>query len=168
MELTKFKQLCNAYSTAQSDFETFRDESHAFAVEMVTSLKSYLEVPEGQFSLYSIGQNNDFTLVHPEVINAISLLPDSTWQLGVGLTVCKEPETLPQELILIHIIIRRDIAGEFYLKYASTDEEHKVEKSESWDFIPFFEFLHNAIISVYADQLTQFIGGDSTRRKIGY
>jgi hypothetical protein len=168
MKMTKFKELCQAYSKAQSDFENFRNESHEFAVAMIEKLKSYFEIPESQFSLYSVGQNNEFTLVLPEVINAISLRPDSLWQLGIGLTVCKAPETLPQELILLHILIRRDIDGVFYLKYVDENQEHKIEKSDDWNFIPFFDFLHDKIIETYQDQLTQFIDGDSTRRKIGY
>jgi|GEM_PF-3844548 len=52
------------------------------------------------------------------------------WQFGIGLTVCAAPETLPQELILIQILIRKDLDGNFFLKYGEKDKEQKIEKSQ--------------------------------------
>mgnify|MGYP000205930828 CR=1 FL=1 len=134
MEPTKFKELCMAYAKAQGDFTNFKKKNYEFSKEMVTKLKQYFKIPDSQFSLFRIDEKNDFKLVHPAVSNAITLRPDSMWQLGIGLTVCTSPENYPQELIMIHILIRNDVEGHFYLKYGSNEEEHKVENSEKLIF----------------------------------
>jgi len=85
------------------------------------------------------------------VIEALSLRPDSLWQFGIGLTVCSSPETLPKELILIHIQIRMDLEGEFYMKYGNQPEEHKIEKMDKtgkYNFIPFLDYIHSLMMSI--------------------
>ena len=165
--MTKFKELCTAFSKAQSDFIAFQSDCHQFAVEMMEELKVYFEVPDKQYSLYKINEQNQFVLVQNALVNALTLRPDSSWQFGIGLTVCSAPESLPQELILIHIHIRQDMDGDFYIKYGNQEEEHKVMNEEKFDFIPFFDFLHETIIKTYEDHITHFVGKE-TRRKIGY
>lgn len=167
MEVTKFKELCLAFGRAQDQFQAFQNECHQFSVEMVEELKTYFEIPDSQFSLFKIGENNEFNLVQPALTNALTLRSDSLWHFGFGLTVCTAPETLPQELILIHILLRRDLDGEFYLMYANQEKEIKVEKSDKYNFVPFFDYLHETIIKSYDEEFSLFIGQD-TRRKIGY
>ena len=167
MKSTKFTELCMAYAKAQNDYKNFQNECHAMAVSFVKELKMYFEIPDSQFSLFKIDNNNEFHLVQPAVISALSLRPDSMWQFGIGLTVCSAPESLPKELILIQILIRKDLEGNFFLRYGNQEKEHQIEKAEKWNFIPFFDYLHDTIINIYEKQLTQFIGNE-TRRKIGY
>ena len=167
MESTKFSELCKAYAKAQNDFKGFQEKCYNFSLEIVNELKAYYKIPESQFSLFKIGEKNDFKLVQPAVINALTLRQDSMWQFGIGLNLCKAPESLSHELILIHILVRKDLEGNFYLKYANQEEEFKITGEKKRDFIPFFDYLHKTIIDIYEQQLTHFIGND-TKRKIGY
>ena len=167
MESNKFSDLCQAYSKAQTNFQNFQDECHDLALNLVKDLKAYYQIPDSQFSLFQIGQNREFNLVQPAVVNALTLRPDSMWQFGIGLTVCSSHEKSPQELILIHILIRKDVEENFYLRYGEEDKDHLIEKTDKWNFIPFFDFLHETIIDVYEQQLVHFMSQDS-RRKIGY
>lgn len=167
METTKFKELCMAFGRAQNQFQSFQNCCQDFAVEMVKEIKEYFQIPESQFSLYQVNGKNEFNLVQPELINALTLRPDSLWQFGIGLTVCSAPETLPKELILIHILIRRDLEENYFLRYGDQEQEHKIEKSDKYNFIPFFDFIHQTIINSYDQELAHFIGQD-TRRTIGY
>ena len=167
--MSKFKELCTAFKTAQGEFKNFQDDTYNFSVELVEEFKSYFEVPESQFSLFKFNKKNEFNLVQPAIINALALRPDSLWQFGVGLTVCNAPETLPQELILIHIMIRRDLDGNFFLSHGNQAEPNEipVEKKGKYNFVPFFDALYETIINTHSQQMTHFIGQD-TRRTIGY
>lgn len=167
MKMTKFHELCTAFGKAQGRFETFQNDCHLIAIELVKELKGYFEIPDSQFALYKINEQNEFNLVPPALINALTLRPDSLWQFGVGLTLCSAPETLPQELILIHILIRKDLNDNFFLRYGKVAKEIELTKGEKYNFVPFFDFLHENIIKTYDEQMQQFIGQD-TRRKIGY
>lgn len=126
-----------------------------------------IEMPDSQFSLYKINDQNEFDLVPPALINTLTLRSDSLWQFGVGLTVCSAPETLPQELILIHILMRKDLNDNHYLRYGNVVTEIELEKDGEYNFLPFFDFLHKTIMKTYDEQMQQFIG-QNTRRKIGY
>lgn len=167
MELTKFQKLCMAYSKAQEDFGNFQNSCHFTSVDFVKELKTYFEIPESQFSLYKINAANEFEIVAPALINALSLKEDSHWQFGIGLTVCSAPETLPQELILIHILIRKNTDGNYFVRYESDATEFEINREDPTSFHPFFEFLSETIIKTYTEKLQHFIG-QNTRKKLGY
>lgn len=167
MESTKFHELCNVYGKAQDNFDTYKVDCHLIAVEIVKELKTYYQVPESQFSLYRINQQNEFILVQPELIHAINIKNDHNWHFGIGLTVCKAAETLPEELILIHLMYRKNSEGKYFLKYVNDKTEFEIIKGKSESFIPFLDFLFDIIINSYKEQLQQFIG-DKTERKLGY
>ena len=167
MELSKFHELCNAYGLAQDNFESYRTDCHLIAVEIVKELKTYYQVPPSQFSLYKINANNEFNLVQPELIHAITLREDHFWHFGIGLTVCKAPESLPEELILIHLLYRKDANAKYFIRHAYNDIEFEIIKGNSESYIPFLDALFNTTIATYNHQLQQFIG-EKTERKLGY
>ena len=132
-----------------------------------SNLKSYYQIPEGQFSLYKINEQNGFQLVTPALIHAIELKEDHYWHFGIGITVCKTAETLPEELILIHITYKKKNDNSYIIKYAYKDQKFEITKGESTSYIPFFDFLFEEISTSYKQQLQQFIG-EKTERKLGY
>ena len=168
MEKSKFNELCDAYSNAQTNFENFRLDCHSIASTLVDELKKYMSIPEQRFSLYRINPQKEFQVVPPSLVNALVLASDSYWHFGVGLTVCKhEEKSLQEELILIHLMVRKESDGQFFVKYANEDEEFEVFKDKPESFHSFFDFLHQAIIDSYKERLQQFLS-EKTERKLGY
>jgi len=167
MEKTKFNSLCEAYDVAQDNFSNYKNKCHAFGIELVNELKAYYEVPERQFSLYRVEENNNFKLIHGSLIGALTLTPNSHWHFGVGLTVCRAPESYPEELILIHILFRKESGNAFFLKHTFGDKEFEVKKGDKASYVPYFDDLFNTIEASYRDHIQQFIG-DKTTRKLGY
>ncbi len=164
---SKFHQLCNAYSDAQDDFENYKTDCHAFSIELVKEFKAYYEVPDTQFSLYRIDPQQGFDLVQSALIHAIRLQPDHFWHFGIGLTVCKAPETLPEELILMHLMFRKNSNGSFSIKSAHMKKEFDVMKGNSKSYISFFDALFESIMGSYNNQLQQFFKAKTTR-KLGF
>ena len=167
MATSKFWELCAAYCKAQKQFEAYKKDCHQFAVEIIEELKSYYKVPESQFSLYRIADNQVFEMVIPAALHAIDLKDDNFWHFGVGLTVCHAPETLPEELILIHLMFRKNDKKQYFLKYAFEDAQFEINRKDAKSFQPFFDFLFELILSSYRESLQRFIG-DKTERKLGY
>lgn len=167
MGKSKFNELCGAYSAAQDQFENYKKDCHLFSTEIVKELKDYYKIPEGQFSLYRIDDNKTFQLVPPALIHAIDLKDDNYWHFGIGLTVCKAPETLPEELILIHIKFRKNSKGQYFLQYEYEEKEFEVIREDAKSYIPFFDFLFNVILNSYKDSLQRFVGV-RTERKLGF
>lgn len=167
MEKTKFHELCMAFCKSQKDFGEFQSDCHKLAVDLVKFMKDYFQIPPSQFSLFQIDVNNEFEMVMPELINALTLRPDSLWQFGIGLTLCSAPESLPQELILIQILIRKDSDNKYYLSYGLNDNEFEVIKENEKSFYSFFDFLHSTVLKTYDEKIHHFMG-QSTQRKIGF
>ena len=167
MESSKFHQLCNAYGIAQEKFETYKTNCHILSMEIVREFKDFFDIPQSQFSLYKINDKDGFELVTPALIHAIRLMDDNYWHFGIGLTVCKSAETLPEELILIHLMFRKDLNLKCFIKYAHEDKEFEIIKGNKSSYAPFFDFLFNIILMSYNEQLQHFIG-EKTTRKLGY
>ena len=167
MENTKFNQLCSAYDIAQENFDGYKKSCHAFALELVRELKEYYGVPEGQFSLYQVEENNNFKLIHGSLLAALTFTEDSHWHFGVGLTVCRAPETYPEELILIRILFRKEGDSTFYLKHTYGDNEFSVKKGDKNSYVPYFDDLFHTIVDSYKGQIQLFVG-EKTTRKLGY
>ena len=167
MEPTKFEELCQAYADAQDNFEAYRLDCHAFAIELVTEMKDYFQVPEKQFTLYRINDQSGFQLVSPALVHAIQLKPDNYWHFGVGLTVCKNPETLPEELILIYIKFRKNKDGSFTLLYANDDDEYIARKDDKPSLYAYFDYLYQSILDSYDSHLNQFLE-PKTERRLGF
>jgi len=167
MESTKFHELCNAYDKAQNNYDTYQKDCHIISMEIVREIKVYYQVPESQFSLYRISKERGFELVPSALIHALTLEEDHYWHFGIGITVCKALETLPEELILLHIMFRKNSKSEYYVKFAFGEKEFKIVKGDSASYIPFFDEVFDNIISSYKQHMQQFIG-EKTIRKLGY
>ena len=88
------------------------------------------------------------------------------WHFGIGLTVCRAPESYPEELILIHIIFRKE-GDDFKLRHTFSDQEFSVNRGDKDSYTPYFEDLFQTIVSSYKSHIQQFIG-EKTTRKLGY
>ncbi len=167
METSKFHELCNAYDNAQKNFEDYKTDCHLISIEIVKELKAYYQVPDSQFSLYRIDAKTGFDLVQSALIHAIRLQQDHYWHFGIGLTVCKAPETLPEELILAHLMFRKNSNGNFNIKSSHGTKEFEIIKGDSKSYIPFLDDLFDSIITSYNNQLQQFLAKKTTR-KLGF
>lgn len=156
-----------AYGKAHEDFSTFERECHAISVELVNQLRVYLALPPSQFSLYKIDKEGEHHIVPPSLINALTLRPDAFWQFGIGLTLCSALETLPQELVLIHIQLKKTMENRFVVKFGNVPTEFEIRKDDKASFTTFFDFIHESIVKLYNEQYNQFVG-QSTKRKLGY
>lgn len=165
--MSKFSELCEAYDNAQNNFETYKNHCHNFAVEFVDELRKHFEIPDRQFTIYKIDENNNFDLKHGSLLGVLTLTKDSLWHFGVGFTVCRTVDVYPEELILLALGFRKENGNTFYLKHTYSDKEYKVEYGKSESYNDYFEDLFKTILASYNGHLQQFIG-EKTTRKLGY
>ena len=74
-----------------------------------------------------------------------------------------EPETLPEGLIMVHIMFRRNSKDGYYAKFCPWKKEFKIAKGDTASYIPIFDEAFDTIISSYSHQLQQFVGERTTR-----
>ncbi len=184
MKPTKFNEISAAYRKARKDFLMFESDCRSFSIELVKKWRDYLNIPAKQFSLYQIDGANKFVLVPPSLINAISPAEGPYWQFGIGLTVCcedEETECCPasevdccsmsgkvhQEIILVHILVRKDADGKYYVKFGHEPKEFLINRNREEGYQSFFNFLHKEIVTSYQVMFQKFIG-QRTIRKLGF
>jgi len=167
MDMSRFNTLCDAYDNAQKNFETYKSNCYNFGVELVDELRKYFQVPDRQFTVYKIEENNNFDLIHGSLLGALTLTKDSLWHFGVGFTVCRTVDVFPEELILLALVYRKEKGNTFYLKHTYNEKEFKVEYGKPETYKDYFEDLFKTILESYNGHLQQFIG-EKTVRKLGY
>lgn len=167
MDMSRFNKLCEAYDHAQNNFETYKRNCYNFGVELVDELRKYFQVPDRQFTVYKIEENNNFDLIHGSLLGALTLTKDSFWHFGVGFTVCRTVDVFPEELILLALVYRKEKGNTFYLKHTYNEKEFKVEHGKPETYKEYFEDLFKTILESYNGHLQQFIG-EKTIRKLGY
>ena len=164
---TRYQQLCSAYEKVQQEYTQVENDCLAFGGELVQNFTEYFEVPEGYLSYYKITDDNHFDLVLPDMTHALRYSGDGFWDFGLGLTITSSIEEKVQDLILIHLFVKKDINGKFYTRIARDKTEFEIDIHKPESYHPFFDFLKNSVIQSYDEGFQEFIGQHTTR-KLGY
>lgn len=164
---SKFEDLCMTFNGANQEFSKLRHDCLGFANEIWNNIIQYYEVPDSQISLYRISDDEEFELVRPSIINALNLREDSYWEFGIGLSLCSTPGSLPEDLILIQFLIRRDRENKYFIKTNVLKTERQIERNKYFDFTTYFDELYKAIKDKYDEEFTHFFE-KTTIRKLGY
>jgi hypothetical protein len=166
--MAKFNDLCAVYSKAQNEFRQFRDDCQDFVVDLWNNMITYLNVPGSQLSIYTINEEGEAIVSKPPIWQALTLRSDSYWSVGFGITVYEAPNMYPQETIIISLLIKKDSAGNYFVKLSEFNEEFKIDRTNVNDFDKFYNFVFEKIINSYQSGLQKFIDQESSIRKVGF
>ena len=166
--MTKFEELCESFKKAQSDFQQFKDDCEDFAQDLWEKMIIYFEIPHTQLSLYKVGEEGEWEMVPPMMINAMTLEEDAYWQVGFGITLYGQKNEFPQETLIIGLLLKREANQKFKIKLSGHNKLFEIDRSKPDDFKSFFDFIFNEIQTNYQKGLQTFLDEDTTIRKIGY
>jgi hypothetical protein len=164
---TRYQQLCAAYEKVQQEYTQVERDCLSFGDELVRNFIRYFEVPDGLLSYYKITEDNHFDLVLPDMAHALRYHKDGFWDFGLGLTITSSIEEKAEDLILIHLFVKKDFNGKFYTRIARDKTEFEIELHNPESYHPFFDFLKDSVIESYEEGFQEFIGQHTTR-KLGY
>lgn len=166
--MTKFEELCESFKKAQSDFQQFKDDCEDFAQELWENMIVYFEIPHTQLSLYKVDEKREWEMVPPMMINAMTLEDDAYWQVGFGITLYGQKNEIPQETLIIGLLLKREDDQKFKVRLYGHDKLFEIDRSKHEDFKEFYDFIFNEIQINYQKELQIFLDKDTTIRKIGY
>ena len=118
--------------------------------------------------MYKVGDEGEWEIVPPMMINAMTLEEDAYWQVGFGITLYGKKNEFPQETLIIGLLLKTEGNKKFKVKLYGQDKLFEIDRNKEADFNGFYEFIFNEIQTNYQKGLQTFLGQDTTIRKIGY
>src|SRR5712672_2867541 len=92
--MTKFEELCAAYSSVRREYGAYRHECMQFVGAMVAGLREYLGAPEGFVTLFAKGGSYAGRKVDGPAA-AMHLADDTFWHFGVALDIYEDEGQMP-------------------------------------------------------------------------
>ncbi len=158
--MSKFDQLCKAYTKARRNFFDYREDCTAFSTWLMTGLLTYLDCPPDQLRFFplkgELRPGHTYTLM-----GAMDLEEDTYWHFGAGLTLYEKKDKTPQETVVFEFMIKR---GEktYTVKMDVGGHEYHIERDDIAAAHKLYEAIFSEIRDSYTAGLQHFLEQDET------
>lgn len=164
--MSKFDQLCKAYSKARKNYFDYRTDCTSFTTWLMTGFLTYLNCPADQLRYFpmkgEIRPGHSYTLM-----GAMDLEEDTFWHFGVGLTLFEKKDVTPQETVVFEFMIKRN-ENSYTVKMDTGGHEYHIAKDDTTAAHRLYEAIFEEIRDSYTTGLQHFLEQDETARKIGF
>ncbi|MBQ4781286.1 hypothetical protein HER17_05280 [Pectobacterium carotovorum] len=166
--MSKFKELCNSFTSFRAVYSQSRDNSICFSKKLVLNYKEYLEISEKDYKLIpledEVKQNAEYT-----PFGASHLGDDGYWHMGFALTVYKDINLYPKQEFLIHFKFIRYEDGKYSLGVDGLKKESVItDINNKNEFNIIFEEIQNSILEYHETGINFLYGKNSKMPSIGF
>lgn len=160
--MTRFEQLCSAYSGVKREYESYRSECLQFAALLLDGLREYLESPEGFVSLYAksgalAGRKVDGPAA------ALHMGDDTFWHFGIAIDLYEESNQFPMHCVGFDMRLKK--VGHKFILHVEGGPPFELSKENPDRLMPLYEFIFQYTKGRYENSFNEFvIKGDATRR----
>lgn len=165
--MTKFSDLCTAFTTARIGFKKYENDCQEFAVDIWNKMLEHFEIPPSQISLYKFDEYGEFERIDPPLICAMRLRSDSYFEFGIGITLYESPNTYPHETVILPIHVSIDTDGNNKAKLGEEGKIHVIDRANNQHFKDFLDNIFESVNASYSQGLTD-MRDKNTFRKIGF
>jgi hypothetical protein len=163
--MTRYEQLCKAYSKNLSDFKTYKELCYRFAVNLMEQLKQEFYIPDDRLQLRSKDDSKEITT---NMLEAMDMQKDTFWHIRFSITVCSEADEHLKESMSFEICIKK-MPTHFLLSIPNEREFFIPEAEDNYNFTDFFNYLFTSLKDFYEQELDRFLstapGSGSTIKK---
>jgi len=164
--MSKFKELCNFYSTARTNYFTYWHECSDFALELIDGLKKYFNMPDDKLKFVPFRDKPEFGKSY-SAKESMHLEKDTFWYLGLMLTLCGQTKNQPEETLVLPLLIKR-VNGNYTVKLGPEAEAFEIKKDDAASHQAFYDYMYGQIKDTYKDRLHKFLDGAQSERRIGF
>lgn len=165
--MSKFKEICTAYKVSQDNFNAYRNRSMDFALSLGHKYIKYLGITKENFRWVPVQdtstEDEGFTIQ-----GAMHLDDDTYWHLGLKIKVFTAPNALPQQRLLIIFKFKQKEKDTFEVMVDGYDKKHIIATDGDASYTVFFNHLQKIIMSLYEDDLDNFLATQKENRTIGF
>jgi hypothetical protein len=160
--MSKFEELCAAYSGVKREYDTYRHECMAFVGTLIAGLRDYLDAPEGFVNLYAKGGSFAGRKVDGPAA-AMHIGDDTFWHFGVAIDLFEESNQFPMHSVGFDMRLKK--VGHKFILHVEGGPPFELTKDNPDRLLPLYEFLFQFIKSRYENSFTEFVvKGDASRR----
>lgn len=166
--MSRFDELCKAYAKARKNYFNYRESCLTFAENLINGLIKYLECPPEQVRFFPLDQQEPQPGHTYTLMGSMTLLEDTFWHFGMGLTLYESKHIYPHETVFFQFMIKAgDTEDSFFVKLEEEGEMFRIATPD--DAILLYKLIFNEIEESYKNSLQHFLEntGD-TARKIGF
>jgi hypothetical protein len=164
--MSKFSDLCASYAASRNTYFAYRDQSYAFARELISRYIAYLEIPEKNFRFEPLDKDPKPGSTY-SLPGAIHLNEDTYWHLGFEVTLFTAPNEYPQQPVLFSFMFK-GAKDAFHIRISEDDAGHLIHPGNESEFTAFFEFLQRQVQRSFETELQCFLEQSALPRKIGF
>jgi hypothetical protein len=143
--MSKFRELCDAYSTALSDLGTYKKTCREFTAQLVNGMMDYFEVPKANWRYVPYDEKPEPNAQYG--LGRMNLEDDGYWHAAIELKLWETPQadglvTLDVELrpIKFHFFIRKE-DNDFLVKINPEHDGHRISPEVESSSKQFYDFL---------------------------
>jgi hypothetical protein len=160
--MTKFEDLCNAYTNVRREYNSDRLECMQLVGELLAGLREYLGAPEGFVSLFAKGGSFAGRKVDGPAA-AMHLDDDTFWHFGVAIDLFEEEGQFPMHCVGFDMRLKK--LGHKFILHVEGGPPFELTRDNPDRLLPLYEFIYQFVKSRYENSLNEFfVKGDATRR----
>jgi hypothetical protein len=167
--MSKFEELCEAFTKARNLFKEYEDECKVFARELWDKLIEYYEIPLSNISLHNVDAYGTPDKITGFDDLVLALREDGFFEFGVGFTLFETPKTFPYPhfTIVLPLNISIDRNGVYKARYGEAGKEFILDRTKDDAYQIFLDEMFKLIKSEYEDGLSN-MRLQNTFRTIGF
>lgn len=165
--MSKYQELCKAFSIARNNFTQYQEECHLFAQDFWSELIKYFKIPKGRILLHFIDEYGEIETTELPIINAMQLRNDAFFEFGIGITLCEKGNSKINETFILPIHTAIDTEGTHKIRLGEYGSIYKIDTQKKDRYKDFLDALFNSVQSSYLEGLTE-IRSKNTLRRIGF
>jgi hypothetical protein len=167
--MSKYEELCSAFTSARKLFNQYETDCKNFAMEIWERLQLYYAVPISSISLHNIDPYGTADKIADFEELLMILREDSFFEFGIGITLFEVPKAFPYPhfTIVLPIDLAIDKDGIHKVRYGEDGKIFEIKNDNDEDYQKFFDEVFILLKAEYDEGLSN-MRLHNTFRKIGY
>ncbi len=168
--MSKFIELCQAFTSARKVFTQYEQECKELAMELWYNMVAYYEIPIDKVSLYNVNTayHNFEKIASPDDL-VLALHQDAYFEFGIGVTLHELPKVhpYPRNTIILPFFLSIDDDGRCKLQFGDQGKDFLVQKGSPASYQPFLDYIFTILKAEYEQGLAN-MKIQNTVRTIGF
>jgi len=164
--MSKFDELCHAYSTARTNYMDYRKSCHDFAGDFISGMLDYYGCPREQVTYIPLSGQIDPKHRY-SLADTMQLAEDTYWHFGMGITLCPVEDEGPGETVALAFAVKKH-ESIYYIRIGGFEQEFEFHEKSKTEYNKFYDFLFSRIKEDYEKGLQKFLDQEHGTRKIGF
>lgn len=165
--MKKFKDLCDAYTKAKNEFDTYVTECDVIAQAIWDTILNYNQIPPTQMALYMLDEVGNCFRSNDPISKTMILREDGYFEYGIGFTIFSDPTVYPHETVVVSVNVAKTLDNVYRAKLGADGRVYEINLGSKRDIEIFTDSVLESIELQYQTGLTNMVS-KNTFRRIGF